>query len=394
MATQTIGIIVNGATGRIGSTQHLANALIPIIAEGGLALDDGDRLVPRLLLLGRDAGRLAAVARAHHLAHWTTDLAGALADPDYSIFFDAAATQQRVAVIEQALAAGKHVYSEKPVAPTAAQGLALLHLAQRRGRKHGAVEDKIHLPGLQKLAALTASGELGRIVGFRLEFGWWVFDGSERPCQRASWNYRAGGGGLILDMYPHWRYVIETIIGRIARVAASEWTATPERVDEHGQRYPVAVEDSAATLVELESGAFGTILSSWATRVRRDDLLTLQVDGSNGSAVAGLHQCHVQSAAQTPAIAHFSVMKDIGADYRDGWRQAPPLPNYRNPYRVGWEQFLRHVATGTPLACDFAAGIRDVAFAEACHRSMQERRWIAFPPPADAAVVPAKPHGR
>jgi predicted dehydrogenase len=394
MATQTIGIIVNGATGRIGSTQHLANALIPIIAEGGLALDDGDRLVPRLLLLGRDAGRLAAVARAHHLAHWTTDLAGALADPDYSIFFDAAATQQRVAVIEQALAAGKHVYSEKPVAPTAAQGLALLHLAQRRGRKHGAVEDKIHLPGLQKLAALTASGELGRIVGFRLEFGWWVFDGSERPCQRASWNYRAGGGGLILDMYPHWRYVIETIIGRIARVAASEWTATPERVDEDGQRYPVAVEDSAATLVELESGAFGTILSSWATRVRRDDLLTLQVDGSNGSAVAGLHQCHVQSAAQTPAIAHFSVMKDIGADYRDGWRQAPPLPNYRNPYRVGWEQFLHHVATGTPLACDFAAGIRDVAFAEACHRSMQERRWIAFPPPADAAVVPAKPHGR
>jgi predicted dehydrogenase len=394
MATQTIGIIVNGATGRIGSTQHLANALIPIIAEGGLALDDGDRLVPRLLLLGRDAGRLAAVARAHHLAHWTTDLAGALADPDYSIFFDAAATQQRVAVIEQALAAGKHVYSEKPVAPTAAQGLALLHLAQRRGRKHGAVEDKIHLPGLQKLAALTASGELGRIVGFRLEFGWWVFDGSERPCQRPSWNYRTGGGGLILDMYPHWRYVIETIIGRIARVAASEWTATPERVDEDGQRYPVAVEDSAATLVELESGAFGTILSSWATRVRRDDLLTLQVDGSNGSAVAGLHQCHVQSAAQTPAIAHFSVMKDIGADYRDGWRQAPPLPNYRNPYRVGWEQFLRHVATGTPLACDFAAGIRDVAFAEACHRSMQERRWIAFPPPADAAVVPAKPHGR
>lgn len=394
MTTQTIGIIVNGATGRIGSTQHLANALIPIIAEGGLALDEGGRLVPRLLLLGRDAGRLAAVARAHQLAHWTTDLAGALADPDYSIFFDAAATQQRVAVIEQALAAGKHVYSEKPVAPTAAQGVALLHLAQRRGLKHGAVEDKIHLPGLQKLAALTASGELGRIVGFRLEFGWWVFDGSERPCQRPSWNYRAGGGGLILDMYPHWRYVIETIIGRIARVAASEWTATPERLDEHGERYPVAVEDSAATLVELESGAFGTILSSWATRVRRDDLLTLQVDGSNGSAVAGLHQCHVQAAAQTPAIAHFSVMKDIGADYRDGWRQAPPLPNYRNPYRVGWEQFLRHVATGAPLACDFSAGIRDVAFAEACHRSMQERRWIAFPPAADAAVVPAKPHGR
>jgi predicted dehydrogenase len=379
MATQTIGIIVNGATGRIGSTQHLANALVPIIEEGGIALGD-DRLLPRLLLAGRDGTRLAAVARACNGAAWTTDLAAALADPDYPIFFDAAATQQRVAVLERAIAAGKHVYSEKPVAPTAAQGLALLAAARERGLKHGAVEDKVHLPGLAKLAALTSSGALGRIVGFRLEFGWWVFDGSDRPCQRPSWNYRAGGGGLILDMYPHWRYVIETIVGRIARVASSEWIATPERIDEQGARYDVAVEDSAATLVELENGAFGTILSSWATRVRRDDLLTLQVDGTKGSALAGLHQCHVQSAADTPAIAHFSVMKDIAADYREGWRQAPPLAHYRNPYRVGWEAFLRHVATGAPLACDFAAGIRDVEFAEACHRSMRERRWVEMPP--------------
>jgi predicted dehydrogenase len=378
MATQTIGIIVNGATGRIGSTQHLANALVPIIAEGGLALG-GDRLMPRLLLVGRDADRLAAVARMHGIVDWSTDLDGALSDPAYALFFDAAATQQRLAVLEKAIAAGKHVYSEKPVAATAAQGAALLERAQRRGLKHGAVEDKVHLPGLQKLAVLTASGALGRIVGFRLEFGWWVFDGSEQPCQRPSWNYRPGGGGLILDMYPHWRYIIETIVGRIARVASSEWIATPERIDEEGDRYAVAVEDSAATLVELEGGAFGTILSSWATRVRRDDLLTLQVDGTKGSAVAGLHRCHVQSA-QTPAIAHFSVMKDLAADYRGGWSEAPPLPSYTNPYRVGWEKFLRHVAADTPMQSDFAAGIRDVAFAEACHRSMRERTWITFPP--------------
>ena len=381
MATQTIGIIVNGATSRIGSTQHLANALVPIIAEGGLALG-ADRLLPRLLLVGRDSDRLAAVARAHKVADWTTDLDAALADPAYAIFFDAAATEQRVAVLEQAIAAGKHVYSEKPLAPTAAQGLALLQQAQHRGLKHGAVEDKVHLPGLQKLALLTRGGELGRIVGFRLEFGWWVFDGSDRPCQRPSWNYRAGGGGLILDMYPHWRYIIETIVGRIVRVASNAWIATPERIDEEGLRYAVAVEDSAATLVELEGGAFGTILSSWASRVRRDDLLTLQVDGTKGSAVAGLHRCHVQSLVQTPAIAHFSVMKDIDADYRDGWRQAAPLASYVNPYRVGWERFLRHVATNAPLQSDWAAGIRDVAFAEACHRSMTERRWIDFPPPA------------
>jgi predicted dehydrogenase len=380
MARQTIGIIINGATGRIGSTQHLANALVPIIAEGGLALEQ-DRLLPRLLLVGRDAERLAAVARNHNLADWTTDLDAALADPAYAIFFDAAATQQRVCVLAKAIAAGKHVYSEKPVAPETAQAFTLLHEAQRRGVKHGVVEDKVHLPGLSKLAALVARGELGRIVGFRLDFGWWVFDGSERRCQRPSWNYRAGGGGIVLDMYPHWRYVIESIIGRIVAVASSAWIATPERVDERGERYAVAVEDSAASLLEVEGGVFGTIASSWAMRVRRDDLLTLQIDGTQGSAVAGVHRCRVQSAAQTPAIAHFSVMQDIGADYHSGWADVPPLPCYRNPYRVGWEAFLRHVAAGAPLACDFTAGIRDVAFAEACHRSMEERTWVAFPPP-------------
>ncbi len=379
MARRTIGIIVHGATGRIGSTQHLANALIPIIDEGGLALGD-DRLVPRLLLVGRDADRLAAVARAHKLTDWTTDIDAALADPAYAIFFDAAATQQRAAVLEQAIGAGKHVYCEKPVAPTAAQARALLRQAQTRGCKHGVVEDKLHLPGLQKLAALTTRGDLGRIVSFQLEFGWWVFDGTEQRCQRPSWNYRADGGGIFLDMYPHWRYVIETLIGRVARVASSAWTATPERVDERGERYRVMVEDSAATLVEAEGGIFGTIASSWATRVRRDDLLTLQVDGTKGSAVAGLHRCHVQSAAATPAIAHFSVMQDIGADYRQGWSQAPPLSCYpKNPYRVGWEAFLRHVAADAPMACDFSAGIRDVAFAEACRRSVQEHRWVEMP---------------
>jgi predicted dehydrogenase len=376
MTKQTIGIIVNGATGRIGSTQHLANALVPIVNEGGLRLGD-DRLLPRLLLVGRDPDRVAAVARAHGLADWTTDLDLALSSPDHTIFFDAAATEQRISTLQKAIAAGKHVYSEKPLAASTASARGLLERARSHGLKHGIVEDKIHLPGIQKIAALTRGGSLGRIVGFRLEFGWWVFDGSERRCQRPSWNYRRGGG-LVLDMYPHWRYVIESIVGRIVRVASAQWTAVPERIDEGGKPYAVAVEDSAATLVAMEGGAFGTIQSSWATRVRRDDLLTLQVDGTAGSAIAGLHRCHVQSSAETPVIAHFNVMKDLGRAYREDWREAPPLTSYCNPYRVGWEQFLRHVARDAPFACDFAAGLRDVAFAEACHRSMTERAWVAM----------------
>jgi predicted dehydrogenase len=378
MAQQTIGIIVNGATGRIGSTQHLANALVPIIAEGGLPIGR-DHLLPRLLLVGRNAKRLAALAQTHGLSEATTDLDGALASREHSIFFDAAATAQRLSTLEKTIAAGKHVYSEKPLAPTVAQGRALLEQAKARGLKHGVVEDKLGLPGLRRLAELVRAGELGRLVGFRLEFGWWIFDGSDRPCQRSSWNYKQGGG-LILDMYPHWRYVIEGIVGRILRVASTHWTATPERIDENGERYRVPVEDSAATLVEIEGGVFGMIFSSWATRVRRDDLFTLQIDGNRASALATLHRCYVQRAGETPTIAHFNIAKDQGIDYRNDWTELPALGPGVNPYRSGWEQFLRHVAADAPLTSDFAAGIRDVAFAESCQRSMAERTWIAMPP--------------
>jgi predicted dehydrogenase len=377
MSQQSIGIVINGATGRIGSTQHLANALVPIIAEGGLPIGS-DPVLPRLLLVGRDSARLARLARTHGVPDWTTDLDAALASAGHSILFDAAATGQRISTLRKALAAGKHVYSEKPLATTVAEGKALLEEAQARGLKHGVVEDKLGLPGLRQLADLVRAGEFGRIVGFRLEFGWWVFDGSERACQRPSWNYKEGGG-LLLDMYPHWRYIIEGIIGRVLRVTSAQWTATPERLDENGTRYRVPVEDSAATLIEIEGGVFGTLLSSWATRVRRDDLFTLQIDGSRATALATLHRCYVQRAANTPAIAHFNISEDLGIDYRNGWTELPSLGPGINPYRVGWEQFLRHVATDAPLASNFSAGIRDVAFAEACQRSMAERAWIAMP---------------
>jgi predicted dehydrogenase len=335
VATHTIGIILNGATGRICSTQHVANALVPIRDEGGLSAD-GDRIVPRLKLVGRNAEKLAAIAKSYG-AEWSTDLGQALADPAFSVFFDAAATSQRQRVLEQAIAAGKHIYSEKPVALSVDAGRALLRRSSSRGLKHGAVEDKLGLPGLQKLARLVAGDALGRVTGFRIEFGWWVFDGTDAPCQRPSWNYRKrDGGGLILDMYPHWRYVIENLLGPIRRVASAHTTATPERVDERGARYAVDVDDNAATIVELASGAIGTILASWATRVRRDDLLTVQIDGTKGSAIAGLHKCWTTTHAQTPRTAHFNIATDMGVDYRANWQEVADAGPFKNPYRIGW----------------------------------------------------------
>jgi predicted dehydrogenase len=377
MATQTLGIILNGATGRIGSTQHLANALAPMRAEGGLTVGD-ERVMPRVLLIGRNVETLKALASTHGV-EFSTDLDQALSDPAFPVLFDAAATHQRQAVLAKAIAAGKHIYAEKPVAPSVTEGLALLQAAQAHGLKHGAVEDKLGLPGLTKLKCLADQSFFGRVVGFRIEFGWWVFDGLEAPCQRPSWNYkRESGGGLVLDMYPHWRYIIEGILGPMRRAVTALSTATPERIDEQAKRYDVDVEDTAQTIVELESGAYGTLLSSWATRVRRDDLLTFQIDGTEGSALAGLHRCWTQTAKQALNTAHFNVTKDIRADYSANWSEVPHAGPYKNPYRIGWEHFLRHVVADAPMAADFAAGVRDVQFAEACYRSAQEGKWVSL----------------
>ena len=378
MAVKEIGIILNGATGRIGATQHLANALAPIRAEGGLAVG-ADRIMPRSLLLGRDRDALAGLAQTYGIEDWTTDIDAALAKSDFPVFFDAAATKQRVSALTKAIAAGKHIYSEKPVAPSVAEGRALLQAAQAHGLKAGAVEDKINLPGLQKLLALAQSGFFGRVIGFRLDFGWWVFDGAERESQRPSWNYRrSGGGGLTGDMVPHWRYVIEGILGPIRRVVTATATAIPQRVDENGKRYDVDVDDTSVTLAELANGAVGTIVCSWATRVHRDDLVTLQIDGTGGSALAGLHRCWTQTASDTPTIRRFNPDTEIAADYRGQWQEVAGAPTYTNPYRVGWENFLRHVVADAPLVCNFAAGIRDVQLAEACYRSAAEQKWITL----------------
>jgi len=378
LAVKNIGIIVNGATGRIASTQHLANALLPIRTEGGLAIGD-DRIMPRLLLCSRDEKRLAALAQGNGIDRWTTDLDAALSDPGYSVFFDAAATVQRVPTLTKAIAAGKYIYSEKPVALSVSEGMSLLTAARARNLKHGAVEDKIFLPGLQKLAHLAGQKFFGRVTGFRLDFGWWVFDGFERKGQRPSWNYqRSGAGGLIMDMYPHWRYVVESILGPIRRIVAATATAVPQRADESGTRYDVDVDDTSVTLVELDNGAIGTIVCSWATRVRRDDVLTFQIDGTGGSAIAGVHRCWTQSATDTPEVRHINPMVDIGFDYRRDWKEVSESVDPTNPYRIGWERFLRHIVAGEPLASDLSAGIRDLRLVQACYRSAAEGRWITL----------------
>lgn len=377
MEQRHIGIIVHGATSRISTTQHLENALLPIRAEGGLVLN-GCRVVPQPVLVGRNAERLEAIAARLGIADWICDLDAALARDDCEVLFDGAATHQRGETLRKAIAAGKHIYSEKPVALTVEEGARLLKAAEAAGIRHAVVEDKLYLPGMQKLARLVQFGFFGAVTHFQLEFGWWVFDGNVVPCQRPSWNYRRSeGGGLLLDMYSHWRYVVEGVLGRIKRVVSVAWTATKERVDEHGVRYPVDVEDSAVALVELESGAFGTIQSSWATRVRRDELLSFQIDGTRGSAVAGLHRCYIQPLESTPKV-HWSPNEDLHADYASQWHEVPDLGPYKNSYRVGWEAFLSHVVLGTPITSNLAAGIRDVRLAEACRRSVEEDSWISM----------------
>ncbi len=373
---KTIGIIMNGATGRICSTQHLKSALVAIRDEGGLVVGD-ERVMPRLLLVGRDEDRLGRVARELGVEEWSTDLDAALSDPSFEVFFDAAATSLRPQTLRKAIAAGKHIYTEKPVAPDVSEGLELLRLMQEAGVRHGCVEDKLFLPGFRKLAYLRDIGFFGRVISFRLEFGWWVFDGETTPAQRPSWNYRStGGGGLTLDMYPHWRYLIEGILGPVDRLVSSNRTAVPRRIDEAGQAYDVDVDDVATNILEMASGATGSIQSSWATRVRRDDLVTFQVDGTHGSAVATLHRCHVQSLAQTPKLAGFNANVDVKADYLDGWGEVADLETFKNPYRMGWEAYLRHLVLGTPPAATFEDGVRDVQFAEACNLSSREKRWV------------------
>ncbi len=379
MGERRITVIVHGATGRIGTNQHLGRALLALRKEGGLALADGDRLVPEPILVGRNGAKLQALAEALAVERWTTDLDAALSEPGEAIFFDCAATGSRPALVRRAIAARKHVYVEKPTAPSLAEALELARLATRAGLKNGVIQDKLFLPGLQKIKLLKDSGFFGRILSVRLDFGYWIFDGEQQPAQRSSWNYKKReGGGLVLDMFAHWRYVIDRLIAPVTRISALLKTHVPSRRDERGEPYAVDVEDAAYALLELEGGIAATVTSSWATRVRRDDLMIMQIDGTAGSAVAGLHHCWIQPLVATPK-PHWNPDAPQPMDYFQQWQAVPDNTVHPGSFRRCWELFLRHVAEDAPFVPTLLEGAKGVQLAEAAHLSQREKRWVDLP---------------
>jgi predicted dehydrogenase len=380
MAVRTLRIAMEGVTGRLGTNQHLIRSLLAIRQEGGLALTNGDRLVPEPVLLGRNPDKLAALSAAHGGLKWSADAAATLADKTIDIYFDVAATGGRLERALRAVAAGKHIYLEKPVANSSAEAMQIVHAAKQKGVKAAAVQDKVYLPGFHKLRQVRDSGFFGRILSARLESGWWVFDGELYPAQRSSWNYRKqDGGGLVLDMYPHWRYLTASLMGPIKAVSCRKTTQQKKRWDEAGKPFDVDVEDEVFATFEFESGALAQVTTSWASRVKRDDLIQVQIDGTLGSAVAGGHKCYVQSLAATPRPS-WNVEVPQAMDFDTQWQEVSDHAPFKNSYRHGWEQFLRHVAEDAPLRSTLLEGAKDVQLTEACYQSDRERRWIDIAP--------------
>jgi predicted dehydrogenase len=370
---------MNGVTGRMGRHQHLERSILAIRAQGGLDLGDGDVLWPEPTLVGRSEARLRALAEATGVERWTTDLDAALADPAHHVYFDAQVTRARVPAVRAAIAAGKHVYVEKPSAETVAEALELVRLADTAGVKHGVVQDKLFLPGLVKLKRVLDSGMLGRVLSVRGEFGYWVFEGDWQPAQRPSWNYRAeDGGGIIVDMLPHWRYVLDHLFGEVRSVSCLGATHVPERWDEAGRAYAATADDAAYAAFELAGGVVATINASWTTRVYRDELVVFQVDGTEGSAVAGLRTCQVQHRTMTPRpVWNPDVANPF--DFRADWAPVPDNGVFDNAFKVQCERFLRHVVQDAPYRHTLLEGAKGVQLAELGLASWRERRWLDVP---------------
>ncbi|MCM2474174.1 Gfo/Idh/MocA family oxidoreductase [Rhizobium sp. CG5] len=375
-----IGIIMHGVTGRMGLNQHLIRSIVAIRKQGGIVLSSGERLMPDPIIVGRNGAKLEELAKTHGIDRWSTDIDAALANPDDTVFFDAGTTLMRADLISRALDAGKHVYCEKPISDDLDVAVALARKAKASGLKNGVVQDKLFLPGLRKIAMLRDSGFFGKILSVRGEFGYWVFEGDWQTAQRPSWNYRsADGGGIILDMLCHWRYVLDNLFGAVKSVSCLGATHIPERVDEAGKRYKADADDAAYATFELEGGAIAHINSSWAVRVRRDDLVTFQVDGTHGSAVAGLTRCWTQHRVNTPKPV-WNPDQPQTMDFYKTWDEVPDNQVYDNGFKVQWEMFLRHVVEDGPWEHTLDEGAKGVQLAALGLKSWAERRWLDVEP--------------
>jgi predicted dehydrogenase len=379
MAEKRLGVIMNGVTGRMGTNQHLIRSIVAIRNQGGVVLKNGDRVMPDPILVGRNEDKLRKLASEHGISRVTTDLDAALADKKDELFFDAASTQLRAGLLSKAIDAGKHVYCEKPIAENLADALAVAKKAKKAGIKHGVVQDKLFLPGLLKIKMLRDSGFFGRMLSVRGEFGYWVFEGDWQPAQRPSWNYRAAeGGGIILDMVCHWRYVLDNLFGRVEAVSCLGATHIPERWDERGRKYTADTDDACYATFQLEGGVIAQINSSWTTRVRRDDLVTFHVDGTLGSAVAGLQKCRIQPRTATPRPVWNPDVKQ-SLDFFDQWQEVPDNQVYDNGFKSEWEMFIGHLYDNAPFKWDLFEGAKGVQLAELALQSWKERRWLDVP---------------
>ncbi len=377
---QKIGIIMNGITGRMGTNQHLMRSIVAIIKQGGVKVSDSEYIMPDPVLVGRNENKLRKIAEMAGVERWTTDLDSVMNDLYYQVYFDAQTTGRRADAVKQAAKAGKHVYCEKPIAADTATALELYKVCEEAGVKHGVVQDKLWLPGLLKLKRLMENGFFGKILSVRGEFGYWVFEGHSVPSQRPSWNYRKeDDGGIIVDMLCHWRYVLDNLFGEVKGVFCLGATHIPERVDEQGKPYKCTADDAAYATFELDGGVIAHFNSSWVTRVRRDDLLTLQVDGSKGSAVAGLRDCWTQHYGNTPKpVWNPDIPNPI--NFFEGWSKVPEQENFDNAFKAQWELFLKHIVKNEPFLWNLKEGAKGVQLAEKGLESWAKRAWVEIEP--------------
>ena len=379
MKQHKIGIIMNGVTGRMGTNQHLLRSMVEIIKQGGVKLGGGETIMPDPILVGRDMSKLEKLSTLSGVKKITTNLAETLADPSNIIYFDSQTTGRRAEAVRQAVKAGKHIYCEKPIAVDTKTALELYKLCTDAKLKNGVVQDKLWLPGIMKIKRLIQQGFFGKILSVRGEFGYWVFEGDSVPAQRPSWNYRKeDDGGIIVDMLCHWRYVLDNVFGKVKAVSCLGATHIPQRIDEQCKPYKCTADDAAYTTFELEGGVIAHFNSSWTVRVRRDDLLTLQVDGTKGSAVAGLRECYIQHYGNTPKpVWNPDIVQPI--NFYEGWSKVPEQETYDNAFKAQWELFLRHVVKEEPFPWDLRDGARGVQLAEKGIESWSKRCWVDVP---------------